>query len=163
MVERQPQTMTQIIERQPILTPMAGGLMRGRVEQVIKITFQQFRCWDSLVIEAPIGGITLIKGSSGGGKTTILQGLTWCLYGNLRLVAPNHLEKAKTREQIDMPYNLNGIGGILSINRQKNPNRLLLSHNNQTYEDKVAQSIIDDLFGTFDIWVASCYIGQGSR
>jgi DNA repair exonuclease SbcCD ATPase subunit len=114
-------------------------------------------------VEAPIGGITLIKGSSGVGKTTILQGITWCLYGNIRLVAPNHLEKAKTRVIIELPYNFNGENGVLIINRQKNPNRLILSHLEKVYEDKVAQSIIDDIFGNYDIWLASCYIGQGCR
>lgn len=131
--------------------------------RMLQLTFQQFRCWNSLTIEIPIGGLTLIKGSSGGGKTTILQGIAWCLYGNLRLVAPNHTEKAKTRVSIEMPYHYNNAWGNLNITRQKNPNRLLLTHNGQSYEDKVAQSIIDDIFGTFDIWLASCYIGQGCR
>jgi DNA repair exonuclease SbcCD ATPase subunit len=133
-----------------------------------RIRFQQFRCWENLLIEAPVGGVTLIKGSSGIGKTTILQGITWCLYGNIRLVAPNHLEKAKTRVTIEFPYTLNNIPGILMIDRQKNPNRLLVTHVLQgqpgtTYEDKVGQALIDDLFGTHDIWLASCYIGQGCR
>ena len=130
---------------------------------MLRITFHQFRCWDNLVIEAPIGSITLIKGNSGVGKTTILQGITWCLYGNIRLVAPNYLEKAKTRVTIELPYNFNSVAGMLSINRQKNPNRLLLSHGGQVFEDKVAQALIDDMFGTHDIWLASCYIGQGCR
>lgn len=135
---------------------------------MFRVEFKQFRCWENLVIEAPIGGITLIKGSSGIGKTTILQGITWCLYGNVRLVAPNHLEKAKTRVIITFPYLLDGRQGTMKIDRQKNPNRLILSHepeegNVRQFEDKVAQTIIDDLFGTYDVWLASCYIGQGCR
>lgn len=130
---------------------------------MLRITLNQFRCWENLVIEAPIGGITLIKGSSGVGKSTILQGITWCLYGNIRLVTPNYSEKTKTKVVIELPYNLSGINGTLTINRQKNPNRLLLSHNDKTYEDKVAQSIIDDLFGNYEIWLSSCYIGQNCR
>ena len=140
---------------------------------MLRISFHQFRCWEDLQIEAPIGGITLIKGASGVGKTTILQGITWCLYGNIRLVAPNHMEKAKTRVVLELPYTYNGVRDTLSINRQRNPNRLLLSHTGipnqvgtqvaQVYEDKVAQAIIDDMFGTYDIWLASCYIGQGCR
>jgi DNA repair exonuclease SbcCD ATPase subunit len=130
---------------------------------MLRISFHQFRCWENLIIEAPVGKITLIKGNSGVGKTTILQGITWCLYGNIRLVAPNHLEKAKTYVTIELPYNLNGVNGLLTINRQKNPNRLIISHMDNIYEDKVAQSIIDDLFGNYDIWLASCYIGQGCR
>lgn len=127
---------------------------------MLRITFNHFRCWETLDIKIPIGIITLIRGNSGSGKTTILQGITWCLYGNIRLVAPNHLEKAKTRVILEMPYHNNT---IITIDRQKNPNRLLVTHNNNVYEDKVAQSMINDLFGTYDIWLASCYIGQGCR
>src|SRR5205823_13933675 len=57
----------------------------------------------------------------------------------------------------------NGTNDILTITRQKNPNQFILSHNQKSYEDKVAQSIIDNMFGTYDIWLASCYIGQGCR
>lgn len=130
---------------------------------MLRITFHQFRCWENLTIEAPLGCITLIKGASGAGKTTILQGITWCLYGNLRLVAPNHLEKSRTNVCIELPYNFNGSDGILNITRQKNPNRFIVTHGSNIYEDKVAQSIIDDTFGAYDIWLASCYIGQGCR
>lgn len=135
---------------------------------MLRATFRQFRCWENYQIEVPVGTITLIKGNSGVGKTTLLQGITWCLYGNIRLVAPNHMEgqrgnKAKTQVIFEIPYNFNGKYDILTIDRQKNPNRLIVTHGNNTYEDKVAQSIIDNLFGTHDIWLASCYIGQGCR
>lgn len=130
---------------------------------MLRITFHQFRCWENLTIEAPLGQITLIKGASGAGKTTILQGIAWCLYGNIRLVAPNHLEKSKTRVSVEIPYNFDGSNGILNITRQKNPNRFIVTHGSNIYEDKVGQSVIDDIFGTYDIWLASCYIGQGCR
>lgn len=130
---------------------------------MLKVNFHRFRCWDDLNIEAPIGSITLIKGNSGVGKTTLFQGIIWCLYGNIRLVTPNHMDKAKTKVTIEIPYNLNGIDGLLTINRQKNPNRLVVTHGSNTYEDKVAQALIDDTFGNYDIWLSSCYIGQGCR
>jgi DNA repair exonuclease SbcCD ATPase subunit len=130
---------------------------------MLRVSLHQFRCWESLTIEIPLNGVTLIKGNSGAGKTTILQAIVWCLYGNIRLVAPNHIDKAKTRVIVELPYSLNGTSDILTINRQKNPGRLVLTHGTNSYEDKVAQSLIDDLFGTYDIWLASCYIGQGCR
>lgn len=135
---------------------------------MLRIVLHQFRCWDNIDLEIPLRSVTLIRGNSGSGKTTIFHALTWCLYGNIRLVAPNHLEtetgsKAKTMVSIEFPYHLNSADGILKIVRQKNPNRFIITHNQSTYEDKVAQSIVDDIFGIYDIWLASCYIGQGCR
>lgn len=127
---------------------------------MLKISLNYFRCWENLVIEIPLGSVTLIKGSSGRGKTTLLQAITWGLYGNIRLVTPNHIEKAKTRVIIEI---LNTNKSPTIIDRRKNPNRLLLTYEDKTYEDKVAQSIIDNIFGIYDIWLASCYVGQGYR
>ncbi len=128
------------------------------------VSFHQFRCWENLRIQIPIGSVTLIKGRSGAGKTTILQGITWCLYGNIRLINPNHLDKAKPQVIVEFPWaGSSGSEGLFTINRQKNPNRLIVTHNNSVWEDKVAQAIIDDLFGSYDMWLASCYIGQGCR
>lgn len=140
---------------------------------MLKLSLYQFRCWENISFKIPLNGITLIKGDSGAGKSTIFHSLDWCLFGKMRLVAPNHLEssgiKAKTSVTIEFPHILNGSQVIIQITRQKNPNRLLLNTNDisttnsTTYEDKVAQSLIEDIFGSYDIWLASCYIGQGCR
>jgi DNA repair exonuclease SbcCD ATPase subunit len=126
---------------------------------MLKLCINNFRCWESINLDIRIGSVTLIKGSSGIGKTTIFQAIAWCLYGNIRLVAPNHSEKAKTFVTVELPYLKNN----LKINRQKNPNRLLVSFGTNSYEDKIAQSFIDNIFGNYDIWLSSCYIGQGCR
>lgn len=130
---------------------------------MLKISLYHFRCWKNLVLNIPINKITLIKGRSGVGKTTIFQSISWCLYGNVRSVTPNNIDKIKTRVSIELFYTLNGVDGILTITREKNPNRLLLKHNNELYEDEVAQSIINKIFGSYDIWLSSSYINQGSR
>lgn len=130
---------------------------------MLRISLRHFKCWDNLDIEVPIGGVTLIKGSSGVGKTTLLHAITWCLYSNIRNIAPNHLEKPKSRVSITMPHTYNGVTAQLVVDRHKNPGRLLVLHGDKTYEDKVAQAIIDDMFGTYEIWLISCYIGQGCR
>jgi DNA repair exonuclease SbcCD ATPase subunit len=127
------------------------------------IQLQDFRCWPKLTLSFSIGKITLIKGNSGIGKTTIFSAVTWCLYGNLRYVAPNNNDKAKTSVSITFPSHLNGQPGHIHIQRTRNPARLILTHNQQIYEDQVAQSIINNLFGNYDVWLASCYINQGSR
>lgn len=123
--------------------------------KMLRLQLVYFRSWDSLDLEIPLGKITLLKGDSGAGKTTILQSIIWCLYGHLRKVTPLHNEKAKTKVVITLPN--------VTIERSKNPNRLLLTDSTGTYEDKVAQSLIDKMFGSKDVWLASSYIGQSMR
>lgn len=123
---------------------------------------KQFRCYNDQKIEIPLGKVTLVKGESGGGKTTILQALAWCLYGNIKLVAPTTLPKAKTEVTLELPQSIGGVVGTATITRRRNPCRLLLEHGTFTYEDDVAQELIVKIFGQYDVWMASCYIGQKS-
>lgn len=130
---------------------------------MFRLTLKSFRCWENLTFTAKIGSVTLIRGSSGCGKTTMFQAIIWCLYGQITKITPIHLEKAKTQVVIEMPFTINGVNDVLRIDRQKDPRRLIVQHGNSVYEDKVAQALINDLFGNDDIWTASCYIGQGCR
>lgn len=129
---------------------------------MFRILLKEFRCWKNLSIDIPLGGITLIKGDSGCGKSTILQAIVWCLYGKIQLVTPITKKVANTEVTIEFPFYFNDINGILNITRKKST-RVTLSHAKDIYEDKVAQEIINDLFGTYDLWLASCYVGQGTR
>lgn len=129
---------------------------------MLKIVLKEFRCWKNLSIDIPLGGVTLIKGDSGCGKSTILQAILWCLYGKIQLVTPITKKVANTEVIIEFPFHFNGKNDILNISRKKST-RVILTHSKDTYEDKVAQEIINDLFGTYDLWLASCYVGQGTR
>jgi DNA repair exonuclease SbcCD ATPase subunit len=121
----------------------------------MKILLKDFRCWKDLTLDFPQGKITLLKGKSGSGKTTVLQALYWCLYGKLRLVTPNHNKNAKTCVSIET--------NDIKIERHKNPCRLIVTYKEILYEGDVAQSIINTLFGDQEVWISSCYIGQGCR
>lgn len=129
---------------------------------MLRIVLKEFRCWKDLSIDIPLGGVTLIKGDSGCGKSTILQAILWCLYGKIQLVTPITKKVANTEVTIEFPFHFNGKNDILNISRKKST-RVILTHSKDIYEDKVAQEIINDLFGTYDLWLASCYVGQGTR
>jgi len=129
---------------------------------MLRIVLKEFRCWKDLSIDIPLGEVTLIKGDSGCGKSTILQAILWCLYGKIQLVMPITKKVANTEVTLEFPFYFNGKNDILNINRTKST-RVTLSHSKDMYEDKVAQEIINDLFGSYDLWLASCYVGQGTR
>jgi len=129
---------------------------------MLRILLKEFRCWKDLSIDIPLGEVTLIKGDSGCGKSTILQAILWCLYGKIQLVMPVTKKVANTEVTLEFPFHFNGKNDILNITRTKST-RVTLSHSKDFYEDKVAQEIINDLFGSYDLWLASCYVGQGTR
>lgn len=121
------------------------------------VQLKEFRCWKNLKITIPLRGVVLLKGGSGSGKSTILQAIAWCVYGNVRSVTPNHLDpsKAKTKVSFHSPK--------IFIKRCKAPNRLLVIYKDVKYTGKVAQSLLEQLFGNYDVWLASCLVSQGSR
>ena len=99
--------------------------------------------------------ITLLKGKSGKGKSTILKAIYWCLYGSMRGVY-NNTGKIK---KCSVTLKIND----LVIYRQKRPELLKITINNQEYEDIVAQQIIDQSFGPNKLWKACSYIVQKKR
>lgn len=115
-------------------------------------------CWDDYEIEFPTGGLVLVKGGSGTGKTTIFRALYWCLYGTLRGTKPNG-KSSKTSVKIVSQYNDN----TMTITRKKNPNRLEVLMGDVLYEDIVGQHLINEIYGQETIWKASCYVEQKSR
>lgn len=126
---------------------------------MFSLSISNFKCWKQLNLEFPCNKVTLIKGESGSGKTNVTQAIIWCLYGTIRHVAPNINAKLETKVKITLPHRQN----IVTVERRRNPGGLYITINDQTYDDKVAQSIINELFGMPDIWFSSCHIAQKER
>lgn len=111
------------------------------------IKFENFRCYKEKTFELGEKGLTLISGMSGIGKSTILLGINFALYGK-----GNKLIKFGEKS-CNVLLVFNG----LKIFRSKRPNRLVV---NDKYEDDAGQSLIYNLFGNnFDI---TGYISQNS-
>lgn len=122
----------------------------------MKVKISGFRCHINSEYKIEEGKILLLKGPSGCGKTSILQAISWCLYGGKKNVINNTNITNKCNVTIEYRNYI--------ISRQKNPTKLTININNDRIEeDKVAQEIIDSIFGNKEIWLSSSYIEQGEK
>lgn len=132
--------------------------------QGLTITMTNFRQWGYCRVMLPLDGVTLIKGDSGDGKTTVFQAIAWTFYGGLQHVHPQHLDdkKIKTMVNITLPISFRGVPGMLTVERWRNPGRLMCNHSSNPiiYEDDAAQQIINEIFGTAMVWNAASYLTQ---
>ncbi len=105
------------------------------------------------------GKMTLLRATSGAGKSTILQAIFWAMYGNMRGI----YNSARITKSLSVTLSLPG----MTIVRKKNPELLAVSVNEgesgKVYEDAIAQSIIDNTYGHRDLWRACSYIEQKNR
>lgn len=123
----------------------------------MRIRLKNFRCYaEEFTVDLPEASLNLLKGASGAGKTTIFQGLAWCLYGGMQHVF-NH--RAGTTQRCFVEVTL----PQMTIYRQKRPELLRVTYGGQTHEDDVAQGIIEQVFGTKEVWYACCYVPQNGR
>lgn len=119
---------------------------------MLTVEIKHFRTWENLTLNIPLTGITLLKGVSGAGKSTILKAISWCMHGKIRKITPHTNEKAKTYVSLSF--------GSHKIERYRDPNRLIYNHNGRIEEDKAAQLLINETFGNAEVWNASCYVVQ---
>jgi DNA repair exonuclease SbcCD ATPase subunit len=113
--------------------------------------------------------VILLSGASGTGKSTILSALEYLLYGKLRKISS--FEQTKTivtleYDGIAVKEFADGEGvhpDSITIMRRRDPSMLQLDCGDRIYKDDEAQAIIDKLFGTEDVFLASSYLKQGER
>jgi DNA repair exonuclease SbcCD ATPase subunit len=107
------------------------------------------------------GQLSLIKGPSGVGKSSIPEAITWALYGRVRSIKNKNAEKQLYYVEITFP--------TFIIYRQGNPKLLKyfcianMGAKGNTYQDEVAQSMITNIFGNEKLWYSCSYIEQNNR
>ena len=113
----------------------------------MKIRMKDFLCYSDSTFDFGESGVALLSGPSGAGKTSILRGIFFALFGE-----GNKLQACgSTSCRVELEFD-----GIKII-RTKRPNRLVV---NDVFEDESGQSFIDKMFGeTFKI---SGYIQQNN-
>lgn len=119
----------------------------------MKLFLENFRKHEKLSLS--FSNLTLLKGSSGQGKSTIFAAIYWCLFGTLKCVYPFSLPNAKTSVKIVLTE--------MQIIRTRNPKTLSLSVQGSTYKDKEAQGLLEQIFGNKNLWLATSYLEQGQN
>lgn len=113
----------------------------------MKIRFINFRCYTDQTFDFGDDGLVLISAASGAGKSTILMGIQFALFGTGTKVS----SYGKTSCRVELEFD------DIKIVRTKRPNKLVL---NDEYENDTAQAIINKRFGdTFDV---TGYISQNA-
>lgn len=106
----------------------------------MKISLKNFKCWKSKVIVIDDEGIQLLSGESGKGKSSVLDAIYFCLYGDMQKIV-THGEKGC---QVELEYN------DIKVTRSRRPNRLVVvrkSLETEVLEDDIAQVFINNTFG----------------
>jgi len=113
----------------------------------MKIRMKDFLCYSDSTFDFGESGVALLSGPSGAGKTSILRGIFFALFGE-----GNKLQACgSTSCRVELEFD-----GVKII-RTKRPNRLVV---NEVFEDESGQNFIDKMFGeTFKI---SGYIQQNN-
>ena len=103
----------------------------------MKIELKNFKCWNNNTFEIPDNGIVLLSAESGTGKSSLLDAITWVLFGNIK----STLSLGTTSGHVKLWYD------NVYVYRSKRPNRLVVKFNNKEYEDDTAQYKIEEIFG----------------
>jgi exonuclease SbcC len=113
----------------------------------MRIRLKNFLCYEDKTFDFGDKGVALLSGPSGAGKTSILRGIFFALFGDGTKVQAY----GKTSCQVELDFD------GMNIIRTKRPNRLVV---NEVYEDASAQEIINKKFG--DTFKTSGYIQQNN-
>jgi DNA repair exonuclease SbcCD ATPase subunit len=120
----------------------------------IKIILENINCHEYLEVVLERGKMTLIKGDSGIGKSSIFQGISWCLYRKIKGICRHGTTK----------YSVTLTFSEFTIYRRGKPRLLqVIFPNNTILEDESGQKYIDQYFGNESIFNATCYLEQDSR
>lgn len=129
----------------------------------MRITLVRFRCYvENYTREFSGRKLTLINGKSGIGKTTILEGILWCLYGGML-----HIYPSGTTGSVSSPtcvlLEFSELGGLY-VRRIQPPNTIEVGVPGSGVLTGVeAQAYIESIFGPKDFYITSSYIQQNTR
>ena len=121
----------------------------------MKLKLENFRCHKKVDFEIPDTGLVLLSGASGAGKTTILNAITYALYG--KLAKPYSHDQTKCSVTIE-GYSIRE--ETLDLVRTSPGSRLKVTCKGKEYEDDAAQGVIDNLVVPYEKFRLSSYVVQ---
>ena len=113
----------------------------------MKLTLVNFLCYENKTFIINENELTLIEGPSGKGKSTIMKGILFALFGT----GTKLQTYGKTSCKVYLEFS------DLKIERSKRPNTLKVNNN---FEDSAAQELINRKFGEF--FTTTSYIQQNA-
>ena len=120
----------------------------------MKVSLQNFKCWEKKEIDFGTEQMTLLSGKSGVGKTSIMDAIIFALFG----IGSKLVMQGKSSCKVILEIKHNDFD--IEITRTKRPNRVVVTENKNNYEDDAAQEIINKYFSNnFEI---TGYIRQNS-
>lgn len=123
----------------------------------MKLFLKNFRHHREKEFSFPDNGLELISGHNGSGKTTVLQSISYALFGKAKGMHSPYSYGTETCS-VTMEYN-----GMV-IKRSSRPNRLVLQYDGGEYEDSAAQGVIENVLGmNYNEFLSSVYIPQGNK
>jgi len=122
----------------------------------MRIKLENFRCYENVEFDFGDTGMVLLSGASGSGKSTILNGIYFALYGEGRNVIMYEKKKCK----VVIEEGVIATESYIKITRTKGPNRLVLETSDNIYEDQSAQHIINKKYG--DMFDTTGYVAQNA-
>ena len=119
-----------------------------------KVRLVNIKCHEDSTYYFTSSNLSLIKGPSGIGKSTIFEGITWCLFGKIKGIKNKRGSNVKSNVEITCSdYSIFRQGKYLSFKVNDGGGCNL-------YEGDIAQNMIYTHFGSEELWYSCSYIKQ---
>jgi DNA repair exonuclease SbcCD ATPase subunit len=120
----------------------------------ILISIKNFGPFVQLKLTLPASGLLCLHGSSGCGKTSLLNAISWCLTGEPKRGIIRDDTDAKAEVSVNIKFD------DILISRRKRPERLIVQVGQAIYNDQVGQDYIDQLWGGKGLLKSTTYLAQ---
>jgi DNA repair exonuclease SbcCD ATPase subunit len=121
----------------------------------LRIHLENFRCHTNSTFTFPASGLIQLSGESGRGKSTVLTGICYALYGKINGKIKKPYTHGKTTSKVTLEFD------GLKIVRTAKPSRVVVYTEDGKYENDAAEGVIEKMIGmSYEEFLASSYIIQ---